>query len=91
MPAAPIAQDVGAIPVAKTIDLDEHTARELRVAAKRRRVETRLQQRALVVLLAAQGWQDMDIAVEAFDRRHAGEGSARRYREISTEQRGLLH
>jgi len=41
--------------VAKTIELDEHTERELRVLAKRRTVEARLQQRALVVLLAAEG------------------------------------
>ena len=56
--------------IAKTIELDEHTERELRVLAKRRRVEARLQQRALVILLAAQGWQNKDIAVEAgLDRR----------------------
>ena len=56
--------------VAKTIELDEHTERELRVLAKRRTVEARLQQRALVVLLAAQGLQNKDIAVEAgLDRR----------------------
>ena len=36
---------------------DEHTERELRVLAGRRRVEARLQQRALVILLAAQGCQ----------------------------------
>ena len=56
--------------VAKTIELDEHTERELRVLAKRRRVEARLQQRALVVLLASRGLQNKDIAVEAgLDRR----------------------
>ena len=56
--------------VAKTIELDERSERELRVLAKRRRVEARLQQRALVVLLAAKGWQNKDIAVEAgLDRR----------------------
>tara|TARA_B100001105_G_scaffold171903_1_gene138400 strand:+ start:19543 stop:19848 length:306 start_codon:yes stop_codon:yes gene_type:complete len=56
--------------VAKTIELDEHTERELRVLAKRRTVQARLQQRALVVLLAAQGRQNKDIAVEAgLDRR----------------------
>jgi transposase len=56
--------------VAKTIELDEHTEQELRVLVKRRRVEARLQQRALVILLAAQGWQNKDIAVEAgLDRR----------------------
>ena len=56
--------------VAKTIELDECTERELRALAKRRTVEVRLQQRALVVLLAAQGRQNKDIAVEAgLDRR----------------------
>ena len=50
--------------VAKTIELDEHTERELRVLVKRRTVEARLQQRALVVLLAAEGRQNKDIAVE---------------------------
>ena len=56
--------------VAKTIELDERTERELRVLAKGRRVEARLQQRALVVLLAAQGLQNKDIAVEVgLDRR----------------------
>lgn len=65
-----IAQEAGAIRVAKTIELDEHTERELRVLSKGRRVEARLQQRALVVLLAAQGAQNKDIAVEAdLDRR----------------------
>ena len=52
--------------VAKTIELDEHTERELRVLAKRRRVEARLQQRALVVLLASQG------PAEQGHRRRAG-------------------
>lgn len=60
----------GAVRVAKTIELDEHTERELRVLAKRRTVEARLQQRALVVLLAAEGGQNKDIAIEAgLDRR----------------------
>jgi transposase len=56
--------------VAKMIELDEHTEQELRALAKRRTVEARLQQRALVVLLAAEGRQNKDIAVEAgLDRR----------------------
>ena len=56
--------------VAKTIELDELTERELRVLSKRRTVEARLQQRAMVVLLAAEGRQNKDIAVEAgLDRR----------------------
>jgi len=42
----------------------------LRVLSKRRRIEARLQQRARVILLAAQGWQNKDIAIEvALDRR----------------------
>src|SRR6516165_12598749 len=56
--------------VAEAIELDEHTERELRVLTRGRRVEARLQQRAQVVLLAAQGRQNKDIAVEVdLDRR----------------------
>ena len=56
--------------VAKTIELDEHTKRQLRVLAKARRVEARLQQRALVILLAAEGLQNREVAVQAgLDRR----------------------
>ena len=56
--------------VAKTIELDARTERELRVLSKRRRVGARLQQRALVVLPAAKGLQNKDIAVETgLDRR----------------------
>ena len=56
--------------IAKTIDLDGQTERELRILSKRRRIEARLQQRARVVLLAAKGWQNKDIAVEVgLDRR----------------------
>jgi transposase len=56
--------------VAKTIELDEQAERELRVLAKRPTVEARLRQRALVVLLAAEGLQNKDIAVKAgLDRR----------------------
>jgi transposase len=56
--------------VAKRIELDAATERELRVLSKRRRIEARLQQRARVILLAAQGWQNKDIADEvALDRR----------------------
>ncbi|MEO5733508.1 MAG: helix-turn-helix domain-containing protein, partial [Rubrivivax sp.] len=56
--------------VAKTIELDEHTERELRVLAKQWRVEVRLQQRARVILLASEGWQNKDIAVQVgLDRR----------------------
>jgi hypothetical protein len=63
-------QEAGSIRVAKTIELDESTEQEFRVLVKRRTVEARLQQRALVVLLAADGRQNKDIAVEAgLDRR----------------------
>ena len=56
--------------VAKRIELDAATERELRVLSKRRRIEARLQQRACVILLAAQGWQNKDIADEVkLDRR----------------------
>jgi len=56
--------------VAKTIELDEHIERELRALARGRRVEARLQQRAQVVLLAARGLQNKDIAAEVgLDRR----------------------
>ena len=56
--------------IAKTIELDEPTERKLRVLSKRRRVEARLQQRACVVLLACEGWQNKDIAVQVgLDRR----------------------
>ena len=56
--------------VAEKIELDAVTERELRVLSRRRRVEARLQQRARVILLAAEGWQNKDIADEvALDRR----------------------
>ncbi|NDZ17707.1 hypothetical protein C7T35_32170 [Variovorax sp. WS11] len=56
--------------VAETIELDSATERELRSLSKQRRIEARLQQRARVILLAAEGWQNKDIAVEvALDRR----------------------
>jgi transposase len=56
--------------VAEKIELDAVTERELRVLSRGRRVEARLQQRARVILLAAQGLQNKDIADEvALDRR----------------------
>jgi len=56
--------------VVETIELDAVTERELRALSKRRRIEARLQQRARVILLAAQGWQNKEIAVEVdLDRR----------------------
>lgn len=48
--------------VAKRIELDAQAERELRILAKRRRVEARVQQRANIILLAAKGWQNKEIA-----------------------------
>jgi transposase len=56
--------------VAKSIELSEEVRAELRGLAKGRRVEARAQQRARVILLAATGMQNKDIAVEVdLDRR----------------------
>ena len=56
--------------VAKPIELSEEVPAELRGLAKGRRVEARAQQRARVILLAATGMQNKDIAVEVdLDRR----------------------
>lgn len=68
--------------VAETIELNEVTERELRVLAKRRTVQARLQQRALVVLLAAEGRQNKDIALEVgLDRRQVHSLPANEQRE----------
>lgn len=48
--------------VAEVIELDGKTERGLRKLSQGRRVEARVQQRASVILLAAQGWQNKDIA-----------------------------
>ena len=56
--------------VAKKIELDAQTERQLRVLSQRRRIEARVQQRARVILLAAQGLQNKEIAAEVkLDRR----------------------
>ena len=56
--------------VAKAITLDAETEQELRGLARQRRIEARLRQRAQLVLLAAEGWQNKEIAVEVgLDRR----------------------
>jgi transposase len=56
--------------IAKTIELEESTERELRALVKRRTVEARVHQRALIVLLAAEGRQNKDIATQVgLDRR----------------------
>ena len=58
--------------IAKTIELNEDAERELRLLAKGRRVQARLQQRAQVVLLAADGLQNKDIA-EGGDAKRGGD------------------
>jgi transposase len=64
--------------VAKTIELDERTDRELRVLSQRKRIEVRLQQRARIVLLAAKGKQNKEIAAEVgLDRRQVALWRAR--------------
>lgn len=56
--------------VAEAIELDAKTTSELLTLSKGRRVQARVQQRASVILLAAQGWQNKDIACEVkLDRR----------------------
>ncbi|PNG48944.1 MULTISPECIES: IS630 family transposase [unclassified Variovorax] len=56
--------------IAPRIELDVVVERELTALARRGRVEARVQQRAKIVLLAAQGWQNKDIAAEVdLDRR----------------------
>ena len=56
--------------VAVKIELDAQVGRELRALSKRRRVEARVRQRASVILLAARGWQNTDIAADVkLDRR----------------------
>jgi len=48
--------------VAKPIELNADDDRRLRILSKRRRIEARLQLRARIVLLAAGGTSDKDIA-----------------------------
>lgn len=56
--------------IAEAIELDAKTTSELLTLSRGRRVEARVQQRASVILLAAQGWQNKDIACEVkLDRR----------------------
>jgi DNA-binding NarL/FixJ family response regulator len=61
----PVFQEIEAMRVAEPIATDAKTERELRALAKGRRVEARVQQRASAILLAAQGWQNKDIADRA--------------------------
>lgn len=56
--------------VAEKVEIDEQTARESRALSKGRRVQARVRQRANVILRAAQGGQNQNIAIEVkLDRR----------------------
>ena len=56
--------------IAPRIELNGSVQRELTALARRGRVEARAQQRAKIVLLAAEGWQNKVIAAEVdLDRR----------------------
>ena len=56
--------------VAAEIKLDSAEQRELQALARRRSVQARVQQRARIIVLAAQGWQNKEIAAEVgLDRR----------------------
>ena len=48
--------------VAKPVQLNAEDDRRLRILSKRKRVEARVQMRARIVLLAAEGMSDKDIA-----------------------------
>jgi len=64
--------------VAKPVELNADDDRRLRVLSKRKRVEARVQLRARIVLLAAQGTSDKDIAERlGVDRRVAARWRAR--------------
>jgi transposase len=64
--------------VAKPVELDADDDRRLRILSKRKRIEARVQMRARIVLLAAQGMSDKDIAARLdTDRRVAARWRAR--------------
>jgi len=64
--------------VAKPVELDADDDRRLRILSKRKRIEARVQMRARIVLLAAQGMSDKDIAAKLdTDRRVAARWRAR--------------
>ena len=64
--------------VAKPVQLNAEDDRRLRILSKRKRVEARVQMRARIVLLAADGMSDKDIAGKLdTDRRVAARWRAR--------------
>jgi transposase len=71
-------QEVTVMRVAKPIELNVDDDRRLRILSKGKRVEARLQLRARIVLLAAGGTSDKDIAAKLdIDRRVAARWRAR--------------
>src|SRR4029077_4586579 len=71
----PTLMEVAAMRIAPRIELDAAVQRELTALARRGRVEARVRQRAKIVLLAAQGWQNKEIADEGgLDRRQGALG-----------------
>ena len=74
--------------VAKPVQLSADDDRRLRILSKRKRVEARVQMRARIVLLAADGMSDKDIADKLdTDRRVAARWRAR---FLATGVDGLL-
>ena len=64
--------------VAKPVQLNAEDDRRLRILSKRKRIEARVQMRARIVLLAAAGMSDKDIAGKLdTDRRVAARWRAR--------------
>ena len=74
--------------VAKPVQLNADDDRRLRILSNRKRVEARIQMRARIVLLAADGMSDLDIALKLdTDRRVAARWRAR---FLATGVEGLL-
>ena len=74
--------------VAKSVQLSPDDDRRLRILSKRKRIEARVQLRSHIVLLAAAGMQDKDIAIKlGIDRRVAARW---RTRFLATGVDGLM-
>src|SRR6516225_5159330 len=81
--------EVATMRIAPKIELDASVERELTALARRGRVEARVQQRAKIVLLAARGWQNKEIAVEVdLDRRQV---AMWRQRFLESGVEALMH
>lgn len=74
--------------VAKSVQLSPDDDRRLRILSKRKRIEARVQMRSHIVLLAASGMQDKEIAIKlGIDRRVAARW---RTRFLATGVDGLM-